>query len=64
MVRPLRFQYPGAVYHVMTRGDGGKVVFETDYDRLVLLKRLEETCGMGCLLLCHRCPRFIPLHFQ
>jgi REP element-mobilizing transposase RayT len=29
----------------MTRGDGGKKVFETDDDRLVFLKRLEETCG-------------------
>jgi putative transposase len=45
MARPLRFQYPGAIYHVMARGDGGKVVFETDDDRLVFLKRLEETCG-------------------
>ena len=45
MARPLRFQYPGAVYHVMARGDGGKAVFVTDDDRLVFLKRLEETCG-------------------
>ncbi len=45
MARPLRFQYPGAVYHVMARGDGGKTVFDTDDDRLVFLKRLEETCG-------------------
>lgn len=29
----------------MARGDGGKAVFETDDDRLVFLKRLEETCG-------------------
>jgi hypothetical protein len=28
----------------MARGDGGKMVFETDDDRLVFLKRLEETC--------------------
>jgi hypothetical protein len=27
MARPLRFQYSGAVYHVMARGDGGKVKF-------------------------------------
>lgn len=45
MARPLRFQYPGAMYHVMARGDGGKIVFQTDDDRLVFLKRLEETCG-------------------
>ena len=29
----------------MARGDGGKVVFETDDDRLVFLSRLGETCG-------------------
>ena len=33
MARPLRFEYPGAVYHVMARGDGGKAVFEEDRDR-------------------------------
>ena len=27
----------------MARGDGGKMVFETDDDRLVFLKRLEES---------------------
>lgn len=45
MARPLRFQYPGAIYHLMARGDGGKAVFEIDDDRLVFLKRLEEVCG-------------------
>lgn len=30
MARPLRFQYAGAFYHVMARGDGGKGVFEED----------------------------------
>jgi len=45
MARQRRFQYPGAVYHVMARGDGGKIVFETDDDRLVFLSRLGEVCG-------------------
>jgi len=45
MARPLRFQYPGALYHVMARGDGGKPVFETNDDRLVFLSRLGETCA-------------------
>ncbi|MFZ9936912.1 MAG: hypothetical protein ACO3JG_07600 [Luteolibacter sp.] len=40
----MRFQYPGAIYHVMARGDGGKAILETD-DRLVFLKRLRETCA-------------------
>jgi hypothetical protein len=30
MARPLRFQYAGASYHLMARGDGGKAVFEED----------------------------------
>jgi REP element-mobilizing transposase RayT len=45
MARQRRFQYAGAVYHVMARGDGGKTVFETDDDRLVFLSRLGEVCG-------------------
>src|ERR1035437_2225878 len=45
MARLRRFQYPGAVYHVMARGDGGKTVFENDGDRLVFLSRLGEACG-------------------
>jgi REP element-mobilizing transposase RayT len=44
MARPLRFQYPGAIYHVMARGDGGKQVFETPADHQVFLARLGETC--------------------
>ena len=30
MPRALRHEYPGAVYHIMARGDGGKTIFETD----------------------------------
>ncbi len=44
MARPLRFQYSGAVYNVMARGDGGDVVFETDDDRKAFLSRLGEVC--------------------
>jgi hypothetical protein len=44
MARPLRFQYPGAVYHVMARGDGGKKIFESADDHAVFLSRLGEAC--------------------
>lgn len=44
MARPIRFQYPGACYHVMARGDGGKVIFEDD-DREAFISRLGEVCG-------------------
>ncbi|MCH7227683.1 transposase, partial [Haloferula sp. A504] len=33
------------MYHVMARGDGGKVVFKTDDDRRAFLSRLEQVCG-------------------
>jgi len=45
MARPIRFQQPGAIYHVMARGDGGKVVFETDDDRKAFVSRLGQVCG-------------------
>ena len=45
MARPLRFQYPGACYHIMARGDGGKMIFEDDDDRKVFITRLGEVCG-------------------
>ena len=33
MARPIRIQYPGAVYHVMAPGNQGKRVFDDDGDR-------------------------------
>jgi len=37
MARPLRFEYRGAIYHVMARGDGGKVIFIEKEDHLLFL---------------------------
>jgi len=44
-VRPIRFQYPGAICHVMARGDGGKAVFEADDDRKSFVFRLGQVCA-------------------
>ena len=44
MARPIRIQYPGAVYHVMARGNHGQVVFGDDTDRKLLLGTLGEAC--------------------
>ncbi len=44
MARQLRFEYPGAVYHVMARGDGGKPVFLDDKDAKGFLFRLGLVC--------------------
>jgi len=32
MVRPLRIEYPGAIYHVMSRGNAGDAIFKTRVD--------------------------------
>src|SRR3954467_3300180 len=37
MARPLRIEFPGAVYHVTSRGDRGEPIFVDDEDRQGLL---------------------------
>ena len=43
MARPLRIQYPGAVYHVMNRGLSRQLVFRDAHDYRALLAVLAET---------------------
>jgi len=40
MARPLRIEYPGAVYHITNRGNDKKAVFKDDLDRETFLKIL------------------------
>jgi len=42
MARSLRLEYPGAVYHVMARGNQGQPIFRDDRDRRVFLETLAE----------------------
>jgi putative transposase len=42
--RKLRIQYPGAMYHVMNRGDQREAIFKDDDDRRRLLCTLGEAC--------------------
>jgi putative transposase len=44
MARKLRIQYPGAIYHVMNRGDRRESIFADDQDRLRFLETLGESC--------------------
>ena len=44
MARKLRVEYPGAVYHVMNRGDRREPIFKDDKDRLNFLATLGEAC--------------------
>ena len=44
MPRKLRVQYPGAVYHIMNRGDRREAIFADDQDR----QRFLDTLGGAC----------------
>ena len=57
MARPLRIEYPGAVYHVTSRGDGRRKIFTDDTDRKQFLTILGATirkynwlCHAYCLM--------------
>jgi REP element-mobilizing transposase RayT len=44
MPRAMRVEYPGAIYHVMDRGDRREDIFVNDVDRQDLVKTLAEAC--------------------
>jgi REP-associated tyrosine transposase len=57
MARPLRIEFPGAVYHVTSRGNGRNKIFGDDKDREVFLSTLESVvtrynwiCHAYCLM--------------
>jgi putative transposase len=57
MARPLRIEYPGALYHVMTRGNGKQKIFRNDKDRQTFLDLLNHIrarfrfiCHAYCLM--------------
>ena len=60
MVRPLRIEFPGAVYHVTSRGNERKAIFGDDQDRKIFLDTLEHVtnrynwfCHAYCLMKNH-----------
>lgn len=57
MARPLRIEYPGAVYHITSRGNERKAVFRSEQDRVNFLntlrhvnKRYNWICHAYCLM--------------
>ena len=44
MARKLGVQYPGALYHVMNRGDHQEDIFRGDEDRELFIETLGEAC--------------------
>ena len=57
MARPLRIQFPGAIYHVTDRGTARKAIVRDDADRDLFLDALGELvtrfgwlCHANCLM--------------
>jgi REP element-mobilizing transposase RayT len=44
MPRPLRVEFAGAIYHLMSRGDHREAIFLDDEDRQTFLRTLGEAC--------------------
>ncbi|MDF7799387.1 transposase [Pontiellaceae bacterium B1224] len=44
MPRKPRIEYPGAIYHIMSRGNRGDAIFLDDKDRETFIDTLEEAC--------------------
>lgn len=45
MARKLRVEYPGAIYHVINRGNRREAIFRDEEDRQAFLDTLGEACG-------------------
>ncbi|MCF8105210.1 MAG: hypothetical protein K9K64_06980 [Desulfohalobiaceae bacterium] len=43
MARPLRIEFPGALYHLTARGKNQKPIFLDDQDRNIFLQVLERS---------------------
>jgi putative transposase len=52
MTRPLRIEYPGALYHVMSRGNAYQDIYLDDDDRRAFLKNLKHCINLHNLV-CH-----------
>ena len=44
-VPPIRLVFPGALYHVMARGNAREAIFADDADREAFLEGLAGACG-------------------
>ncbi len=57
MTRPLRIEYPGAIYHVTSRGNARQAIYKDDTDRAAFLMTVETVierydwrCHAYCLI--------------
>jgi REP element-mobilizing transposase RayT len=62
VARKIRLQYPGAVYHVMNRGDRREAVFHGEEDYQLFLRTLEQACQKALWQVHAYC--LMPNHFH
>lgn len=55
MGKPIRVEFPGATYHVMSRGVNGCPTFHDDPDREFFLGKVAELARRGLLLVYQYC---------
>ena len=52
MARSLRIEFPGALYHITSRGDGQERIYTSEEDRYLFLNTLSEVC-LRCTWVCY-----------
>ena len=62
MAHKVRVEYPGAIYHVLNRGDRREAIFHEDADRELFLATLAEACGKTAWQVHALC--LMPNHFH
>ena len=62
MSRPLRIEYPGAFYHIFSRGNDKKEIYRTDVDYELFLSILKDCADRFDVLVHAYC--LIPSHFH
>ena len=55
MVRPLRIEFAGALYHITSRGNRKEAIYLLDEDREKFLSVLGDTCAKYPRMSCHAC---------
>ncbi len=62
MARPLRIEYPGAFYHVISRGNEKKAIFRKKQDYDLFLETLKDACDYFSVLIHSYC--LMPNHIH
>lgn len=64
MTRPLRIEFPGALYHVTARGDRRAAIYADDADRLEWLSILAQVCARFNFIVPAYCEMVNHYHFM